>query len=72
MVVARVAAAAAVASEVTTRTMLETAKWSVKDSATAAQAAAATATTERDELAMRLAQAEAEIERLRTTTNDYR
>jgi chromosome segregation ATPase len=63
-----VAAAAAVESEATTRTTLETAKRSTKDRATTAQAAAATAMTERDTLATRLDQAEAEIERLRTAS----
>jgi hypothetical protein len=41
LVVARVAAAAAVGSEATTRTTLETAKQSAEDRATAVQAAAA-------------------------------
>jgi hypothetical protein len=64
MVVARVAAAAAVASEATTRTTIEAAKQSVEDRATAAPFAAATTMTERDSLVMRLALAKAEIEKL--------
>jgi hypothetical protein len=64
LVVARVATAATVASEASTRTALETAKQSAVDRATAVQGAAATATTEQDSLAMRLAQAEAGIEEL--------
>jgi chromosome segregation ATPase len=53
--------------------MLEAAKQSAEDRATAAQAAPAAATTERDSHATRLAQAEAGIEKLRaavTTAND--
>jgi uncharacterized phage infection (PIP) family protein YhgE len=66
LVVARVAAAAAVASEVSSRTALEATKQSAEDRVTSTQAAATT-TTEWDSLAMRLAQAEAEIEELRAT-----
>jgi hypothetical protein len=44
LVVARVAAAVAVASEVTTRMMLEVAKQSAEDRTTAVHSAAATAT----------------------------
>jgi hypothetical protein len=48
LVVARVAAAVAVASEASLRTVLEVAKQSTEDRTTTAQVAAATATTERD------------------------
>jgi hypothetical protein len=48
LVVARVTAAAAVASKASTRTTLEAAKQSVEDRATAPQSAAATVATERD------------------------
>jgi hypothetical protein len=64
LVVARVAAAAAVASEATTRTALEAAKQSVDDRAMTTQSAAATATMEQD-LVTRLALDEVEIEKLR-------
>jgi chromosome segregation ATPase len=59
------AAAAAVASEASTRTSLETARQSAEDHATAAQAVIAAAPTERDSLASRLALTEAEFEKLR-------
>jgi chromosome segregation ATPase len=64
LVVTRVAAATAVASEVTTRTTLEATKQSAEDRATTALSVAATTTTERDALATRLALPEEEIERL--------
>jgi chromosome segregation ATPase len=64
LVVAQVAAAAAVASEVSTRMTLEAAKQSAEDRATAAQSAAATAVEERDALATRLDLTEAEVEKL--------
>jgi chromosome segregation ATPase len=65
LVVARVAAAAAVASEVSAWTSLEAACQSVEDRTTTAQTAATAAVTERDSLALRLALAEAEVEKLR-------
>jgi chromosome segregation ATPase len=72
-VVTRLAAAVAVASEVTTRPSLEAAKQSVEDRSTTTQAAAATTTTEWHALATRMAQVEEEIERLpadMATAND--
>jgi chromosome segregation ATPase len=65
LVVARVAAAGAVASETSARASLEAAHQSVEDRAISAETVAATAATERDSLASRLALAEAEIEKLR-------
>jgi hypothetical protein len=53
--VARVVAAAAVASEASTWTSLEAAQQSAEDRATVAQIAAAAAAPERDSLATRLA-----------------
>jgi predicted nucleic acid-binding Zn-ribbon protein len=73
LVVARVAAAAAVTSEVSSRGALDAARQFAEDRATATQAAAATATTERESLETRLAQAKADIEELRAvmvTAND--
>jgi chromosome segregation ATPase len=66
LVVAWVAAAGAVASEVSTRTFLEAARQSAKDRAANTETAAAMAATEQDSLASRLAVAEAQIEKLRT------
>jgi chromosome segregation ATPase len=65
LVVAQVAAAVAVASEVSTWMTLEAAKQSVEDRTTAAQSITTTAVTERDALASMLALAEAEVEKLR-------
>jgi hypothetical protein len=65
LVMARVAAAAAVASEASTRTTLEATKLFTEDRATATQTTAAAAVIERDSLASRLALAEAEAEKLR-------
>jgi chromosome segregation ATPase len=65
LVVARVAMSAAVASEVSARTSLESARQSVEDRATTTRIAAATAATERDTSVSRLALAETEIEKLR-------
>jgi hypothetical protein len=67
LVVARVAAAAAVASEESTQTSLEAARQSAEDRATTAQTAVAAAATERDSLASRLALTEAVVENLRAT-----
>jgi chromosome segregation ATPase len=63
---ARVAAAAAVASEALTRTSLEAARQSAEDRVTAAQTIAAVAVTKWDSLASRLALADAKVEKLRT------
>jgi DNA repair exonuclease SbcCD ATPase subunit len=65
LVVARVAAAGAVASETSARTSLEAARQSTEDRAISAETAAAAAATERDSLAWKLALAEAEMEKLR-------
>jgi chromosome segregation ATPase len=65
LVVVRVVAAAAVASEASARTSLEAARQSAEDRATTAQTAAIAVGTERDSLASRLALAEAEVEKLR-------
>jgi hypothetical protein len=64
LIMARLAAAAAVASEVSTRTSLEAVRQSAEDRGTAAQSAAASATTEWDSLALRLALAEVKVEKL--------
>jgi hypothetical protein len=64
LVVARVVAAAAVASEASTRTSLEAIRQSAEDRATTAEIAAATAITEQDSLASSLALVEAEVEKL--------
>jgi hypothetical protein len=56
LVVARVAAAAPVASKASAWTSLEVARQSAEDRATTAETAAATAATEQDSLASRLAQ----------------
>jgi chromosome segregation ATPase len=63
LIVARVVAAAAVASGASAQTSLEAARQSAEDRATTAEAAATTAVTERDSLASRLALAEAEVEK---------
>jgi chromosome segregation ATPase len=68
LVVARVAAAAAVASKTSMQTSLEVATQSAEDRATAAQIVAAAAATELDSLASRLALAEAEVEKLCAAT----
>jgi hypothetical protein len=65
LVVARVAAEGAVASEASARTSLEAARQLAEDRATTAETAAATAVTKRDSLASRHALAEAGIEKLR-------
>jgi hypothetical protein len=65
LVVARVAAAGAVASETSARASLEAARQSAEDRAISAETAVAATVTERDSLASRLALAEAEIEKLR-------
>jgi chromosome segregation ATPase len=65
LVVARVVAAGAVASETFTRAPLEAARQSARDLAISTETAAAAAATEWDSLASRLALAEAEIEKLR-------
>jgi hypothetical protein len=65
LVVARVAAAAAVAIGASARTSLEAACQSANDRAATTETAAAAATTERDSLASRLALAKAEVEKLR-------
>jgi hypothetical protein len=65
LVVARVAAAGAVASETSARASLEAARQSAEDRAISAETVVAAAITERDLLASRLALAEAEIEKLR-------
>jgi chromosome segregation ATPase len=65
LIVARVAVAAAMASEVSARTSLEAAHQSAEDRAAAAEAAAVTAVTKRDSLASRLMLVEAEVEKLR-------
>jgi hypothetical protein len=69
LVVARVAAAAAVASEASAQMSLEAARQSAEDRATATQTTAAAAATERDSLASRLDLAEAEVEKLRATAS---
>jgi chromosome segregation ATPase len=68
LVVARVAAAAAVASKTSMQTSLEVATQSAEDRATAAQIVAAAAATELDSLASRLSLAEAEVEKLCAAT----
>jgi hypothetical protein len=65
LVMARVVAAGAVASETSARASLEAARQSAEDRVVSAETAAAVAATERDSLASRLALAEAEIEKLR-------
>jgi chromosome segregation ATPase len=65
LVVARVAAAGAVASETFARASLEVARQSAEDQAISAETAAAAAVTERDSLASRLALVEAQIKKLR-------
>jgi hypothetical protein len=65
LVVVRVVADAAVASEASERTSLEAVRQSAEDRATTAQTAAIAVGTERDSLASRLALAEAEVEKLR-------
>jgi hypothetical protein len=64
LVVARVAATGAVASETTARASLEAARQSAKDRAISAETTAATAATERNSLVSWLALVEAEIEKL--------
>jgi hypothetical protein len=68
LVVARVAAAAAVVSEASVRTSLETARPSVEDRAITAQTVTAAAATEQDSLVSRLALADVEVEKLCATT----
>jgi chromosome segregation ATPase len=65
LVIVRVAAAGAVASETSARASLETARQSAEYRAISAKTAVAAAVTKRDSLASRLAPAEAEIEKLR-------
>jgi hypothetical protein len=65
LVIARVAAVGAVASETSARASLEAARQSKEDRAIFAETAAAAAVTERDSLASRLTRAEADIEKLR-------
>jgi hypothetical protein len=65
LVVARVAAVGAMASETSARASLEAARQSTEDRAISATTTTAAAATERDSLASRLALAEAEIEKLR-------
>jgi chromosome segregation ATPase len=65
LVVARVAAAAAVASEASPRTSLEAARQSAEDRAITAQTADAAAAIERNSLVSRLPLAKAEAEKLR-------
>jgi hypothetical protein len=65
LVVARVAAAGAVASEASVRPSLEAARQLAEDRATTAETAAAADATVRDSLASRLALSEAEVEKLR-------
>jgi hypothetical protein len=65
LVVARVAVAAAVASEASAWTSLVAARQLAEDRATTAETAVATAATERDSLASRLALTEVEVEKLR-------
>jgi hypothetical protein len=64
LVVARVAAAGAVASETSAQASLEAALQSTEDRAISAETTAVAVATERDSLASRLALAEAEIEKL--------
>jgi hypothetical protein len=68
VVVARVAAAGAVASETSTRASLEAARQSAEGRAISAETTTTTAVTDRDLLASKLALAEAEIEKLRVAT----
>jgi chromosome segregation ATPase len=65
LVMARVTAAAVVASEASVRTFLQAARQSAKDRTSTAETAATTAATERDSLASRLALAKAKVEKLR-------
>jgi hypothetical protein len=65
LVMARVAAAGAMASETPARASLQAARQSAKDRAISAETVAAAAATEWDSLVSRLALAEAEIEKLR-------
>jgi chromosome segregation ATPase len=65
LVVARVAAVGAVASETSPRAFLKAAHQSAEDRAITVKTAASAAVTERDSLASRLALSEAEIEKLR-------
>jgi hypothetical protein len=62
LVVARVAAAGAVANETSARVSLEAARQSMEDRAISAETTTAAAVTERDSLASRLVLAESEIE----------
>jgi hypothetical protein len=64
LVVARVAAAGALASEASVRPSLEAARQLAEDRATTAETAAAADATVRDSLASRLALSEAEVEKL--------
>jgi chromosome segregation ATPase len=68
LVVARVAAAGAMASEASVQASLEAVCQSAEDRAISTEAAAAMAATEQDSLVSRLVLAEAEIERLRAAT----
>jgi hypothetical protein len=68
LVVARVAAAGAVASETSVRASLEAAHQSTEDRAISAETTAVATVSERDSLSSRLALAEAEIEKLRVAT----
>jgi chromosome segregation ATPase len=65
LVVARVAAAGAMASETSMRASLEAARQPAEDRAISTETATAAAATKLDSLASRLALAEAEIEKLR-------
>jgi hypothetical protein len=65
LVVARVEAAAAVASEVSAQTSFEDTRQSAEDRATAVQTAAAAAAIEGDSLTSRLALTEAKVKKLR-------
>jgi chromosome segregation ATPase len=69
LLVARMAAAAVVASEVSARTSLETARQSAEDHAITAQTAAAAVATEWDSLVSRLALTEAEDLRAATASS---
>jgi hypothetical protein len=64
LVVARVAATGAVASETSARASLEATRRSAEDRAISTETATTAAVTERDSLASRFALAEAEIEKL--------
>jgi hypothetical protein len=69
LVVARVAAVGAVASETSARASLDAARQSMEDRAISAETTAAAAATERDSLASSLALEEAEIEKLRAAAS---